>query len=282
MKTAIFVISHGRATYDRLRTLNAFDRCGYTGEYWIVIDDEDQQADLYKQKYGEKVIQFSKKKYEHVDTCDLIPLHTGTLYVRNALHDIATEMGYDYYAVFDDDYVSFRAIFPHDSYLRHAPMKCFDRFVQAMYDFMDESKLDCVAFAQIGDFVGGLNSGNINNKEVRRKVMNTFFCSTKRPLNWKGRTNEDVSEYVVGGMQGRIMMTNYMIAVVPSQTQDLKGGLSQFYRSYGTYMKSMYTVIQAPGAVKISVMGDKHPRIHHRAEGVNYTPCILREECRKV
>lgn len=61
MKTAIFVISHGRATYDRLRTLNAFDRCGYTGEYWIVIDDEDQQADLYKQKYGKKVIQFSKK-----------------------------------------------------------------------------------------------------------------------------------------------------------------------------------------------------------------------------
>lgn len=281
LKYAIFVISHGRSHYDKLPTLKCLEQSGYTGDLFVVIDDEDEEAPIYMSKYGDKVIQFSKKEYDYIDTCDLIPEHTGTPYVRNAMHDIAKKLGYEYYAVFDDDYTSFRLIMNRGAYLRHAPVNSMDRFIDAMFEMLKDTGADCCALSQIGDFIGGLNSGNINTPTLRRKVMNTFFCSTEKPLSWVGRTNEDVSLYVCGGIRGQIYITNYMLAVVPSQTQALKGGLTDFYRSYGTYNKSMYTVIQAPSAVKISVVGDKHPRIHHYAQSVNYTPCILDERHRK-
>lgn len=279
MNLVIFIISHGRA--DNIKTLGAFQRCGYTKDYYIVIDDEDEQGPRYHELYGDRVIEFKKSDYDWVDTCDLIPSRIGSVFPRNALHDIATRMGYEYYAVFDDDYISFRLISARNAYLRHAPIRCFDKVLEAMFEFVRDSGVDCAAFSQIGDFIGGLNSGNINNSEVRRKVMNTFICRTDRRLKWVGRGNEDVNLYVTEGIRGKIFITNFMVAIVPSQTQALKGGLTEFYREYGTYNKSMYTVIQAPSAVKISVVGDKHPRIHHAAKQVNYMPCILDERYRR-
>ena len=53
---AAFILSHGRA--DRVYTYNSLRRQGYTGKIYIIVDDQDDQVDLYKQKYPKQVIVF--------------------------------------------------------------------------------------------------------------------------------------------------------------------------------------------------------------------------------
>ena len=51
---AIFILSHGRA--DNVKTLDTIKTCGYTGKWYVIIDNEDKQAQKYftcraRQKY---------------------------------------------------------------------------------------------------------------------------------------------------------------------------------------------------------------------------------------
>lgn len=43
----------------------------------------------------------------------------------------------------------------------------------------------------------------------------------------------------------------------------------------GTYNKSFYTIISSPSSVKISIMGDKHYRVHHKINWENTVPKII-------
>ena len=51
---AVFILTHGRAnnviTYATLR------KQGYTGQIYLMVDDEDKQIDDYKKLYGKQVI----------------------------------------------------------------------------------------------------------------------------------------------------------------------------------------------------------------------------------
>ena len=67
---AVFILTHGRA--NRLYTLKALKKGGYTGRIYLLIDNEDSQADEYIHKYGrENVIIFDKaaviKKTDIID-----------------------------------------------------------------------------------------------------------------------------------------------------------------------------------------------------------------------
>lgn len=67
---AVFILSHGRA--DTISTYRALRDSGYTGRTYVVIDNEDDQEDLYRQKFGDDIIQFDKRDYlEKTDLGDL-------------------------------------------------------------------------------------------------------------------------------------------------------------------------------------------------------------------
>ena len=108
---AIFILSHGRA--DNMLTLKTLDRCGYTGKWYIIIDNEDKQADLYYSNFGkDRVVMFDKKeKAKTTDTMDLQEKRNIVLFARNSCHDIAKSLGLDYFLVLDDDYTEFRMRF---------------------------------------------------------------------------------------------------------------------------------------------------------------------------
>lgn len=155
---AVFILSHGRS--DRVFTLNPLFGGGYTGKWYIIIDDEDKEADKYKKRYGEHVYQFSKAAYD--DTFDIMDLHTDrrvVVYARNACFDIAKELGIRYFLVLDDDYNAFMYRYPEQNSLAYADCRQLDDLFSAMVDFLDESGALSIAFAQGGDFIGGLNGG---------------------------------------------------------------------------------------------------------------------------
>ena len=205
-------------------------------------------------------------------------------YARNASFEIAQELGLEYFIQLDDDYTHFQYRKNHRfEYIDHGDVgvKNLDRVFDAMVDLHRAAPIASVAMAQGGDFLGGSASAAAS-AFTKRKCMNSFICATARPFQFVGRINEDVNTYVSQGGRGLLFFTALNLVLVQRQTQQNKGGMSELYLDRGTYMKSFYTVMYAPSCVKISTMGNKHRRIHHRIAWRNAVPLILREELKKA
>ena len=276
---AVFILSHGRS--DRVYTLKPLQLGKYSGKWFIIIDDEDDQADEYKRIYGDHVVQFSKAAYD--DKFDIMDLHTDrrvVVYARNACFDIAKQLGVRYFLVLDDDYNSFQYRYPECNSLKIAECLQLDELCEGMVEFMIQSGALSIAFAQGGDFIGGLKGGAYK-KKLLRKVMNTWFCDAEKPFQIIGRINEDTNTYVYLGTQGKLFFTVTDVIITQKQTQSNAGGLTDIYLDRGTYVKSFYTVMCAPSCAKIAAMGDKHMRVHHRILWGNCTPMIISQKWRK-
>ena len=277
---AVFILTHGRA--ENVVTVNTLKRGGYTGKIYFIIDDEDEQADLYRQKFGkENVIQFCKQEvYDETDTMDLLNQHKAIVYARNVCWKIAQGLGLTHFLMLDDDYPSVAYRFADGSHLRMKPVTKLDFVFEKMLDFLDESNALTVALAQGGDFIGGVDGGNFK-KGLMRKAMNTFFCRTDKPIKFCGTMNEDVVTYTTLSSRGLLFFSYTGVMITQASTQSLSGGMSEVYADSGTYLKSFYAVMSMPSAVKIDVMHSKYERIHHNVEWDHVAPKILHERWKK-
>lgn len=137
-----------------------------------------------------------------------------------------------------------------------------------------------VCFAQGGDFLGGVSTG-IWKKKIVRKGMNAFFGKTSRPFEFLGRINEDVNTYTTMGNRGELILTPADFMLHQKATQTNPGGMTTAYLESGTFLKSFYSVIFAPQAVKIKTMGQTARRIHHSIKWDAVAPMILNERYRR-
>ena len=279
---AIFILTHGRA--DNVVTFQTLKKVGCTAKIYFVIDNEDDQAEKYYENFGkENVIMFDKLAISKTfDTMDLSEERRTIVYARNACFDIAKELGVDYFLELDDDYTDFQYRFarPNEDKLSYVSVKQFDKLCDLMIDFLKASNADTVAFAQGGDYIGGRNGG-LFEQRVKRKAMNSFFCRTDRRITFKGRMNEDVTTYCLLGSQGKLFMTIADVMLNQLPTQSVGGGMAEFYKSTGTYLKTFYSVMFCPSFIKVSIMGTTNPRIHHRINWNGCCPLILNERWKK-
>ena len=51
---AVFILAHGRP--EKLITVETLLKCGYTGKYYIILDNEDDTIEGYKSLFGESHI----------------------------------------------------------------------------------------------------------------------------------------------------------------------------------------------------------------------------------
>lgn len=280
-KFAVFILSHGRA--NKIITPLTLRRQGYTGPIYIVIDDEDDQAEKYREKFGDSVIVFNKQKYFDLsDTGDNGGTRSVVLPARNALWDIAKEKGLTYFLELDDDYGNFALRDERNGILKNLTLIDLDDVFDAALDFLDCGDISCVCFSQGGDLIGGVDSANWKEKRfLKRKAMNGFFCRIDRPFYFYGRINEDTTAYTVDGNRGKIFFTIIPLSLTQKETQSNPGGLTDIYKEHGTFYKSFFSVMFCPSAVKISVMGEKHQRIHHKINWNACAPKILSDKWRK-
>lgn len=270
----VFILTHGRP--NNVKTIKTLQNAGYTGRLYLVIDDEDDTAEEYRKKYGDKVLQFSKSEIaESMDEADSGQDRRTIVYARNACFELAKEIGCKFFIELDDDYTSFEHRYVQGGKLRVRAVKAMDRVFSAMVEFLESTPAHTVALAQGGDFIGGKDSLNFR-KGILRKAMNSFVCDTEKPFKFVGRINEDVNTYVSLGGRGYLFFTICNVSLTQTQTQKSEGGMSNVYED-GTYLKSMYTVMIAPSCVSVREMGDKHKRMHHHIEWNNAVPKILRE-----
>lgn len=277
----IFILSYKRA--NNMYTINSLLNSNYTGKYYIILGNDDPTIDEYIDKYGEdKIIVFDKEEQAKLtDTCDNFDKRKVILYARNFCFNIAKELGYKYFLQLDDDYTGFEYRYEEDNKFKVLPVKEFDTLVNIMIDFLNDTGAYTVAFGQGGDFIGGKDS-SLARAKIKRKAMNSFFCTTDRPFKFIGSVNEDVNTYCTLGSQGKLFMTIRDISLKQKNTQTNKGGMTDEYIDNGTYIKSFYSVITSPSSVKIFGMETNNTRIHHRVEWNNAVPKIISGRYKKV
>ena len=281
---AVFILTHGRAdnviTYDTLR------KQGYTGKIYLVIDNMDKTADAYYQKYGDEVLMFNKeeiaKKVDHGDNFN--DLRTTT-HVRNAIFYLAEQVGKKYFLALDDDYTTFvyrinqNKEYPKGSFLARKTLN--EVFSTTLDFFKSVPTISSICFSQGGDWFGGESNQMANGYKLKRKAMNSFFCSTDRRFWFISRMNEDVNTYLTLGSVGKLFFTTPLFSLDQVPTQASTGGMTETYIDNGTYIKSFFTVMYCPSFVKVSQMGRTHKRIHYTVKWNNATPMIISEEYKK-
>lgn len=188
------------------------------------------------------------------------------------------KFGLTHFIEFDDEYKTFGYRIGKQGLLTEKSIKNADYVFNAIFDFLDSSGADCIALAQGGDMIGGVNGSH--KRQLIRKAMNTFFFRTDRPYYFYGRVNEDVNTYVLGNQQGKLIFTLCMLNIQQPMTQQNNGGMTATYIKYGTYLKSIYSVMFCPSAVKIALLGKKDSkRIHHNINWDHTAPKILDQRC---
>lgn len=280
---AVFILAHGRP--DKMITVDTLQRDGYTGKYYIILDDEDKTIDIYKELFGEEhILIFSKTEVlKTFDIMDNFPDKKVVVFARNVCFDFARQLNLSYFAEFEDDYLDFTYRYPDGNSLRNIRVKNLDEVFDIFIDFLNESKARTVAFAQTGEMMGGTN-GQVWKKRLKRKAMNTFFFKVGTPeedIKFIGRFNDDVNTYVSLGSRGELFLqcANVNLEQVVTQTQT--GGNTDAYLKYGTYSKSFYSVMVNPSCVKVGMMGETSKRIHHSIDWKYTVPKILSDKYKK-
>lgn len=282
---AVFILTHGRA--QNVRTYKTLRDQGYTGKIYLMIDDEDKQIDEYKRIYKDQVVIFNKQRaIEYTDSGDNFTKRNSVVYARNWNFIVAKELGIKYFLQLDDDYTTFRHTLDNNYQYTTKQNKInnMDKLCELFVEFLIQSKADAVCMSQGGDFIGGAGSrvGKIGSKGLfARKAMNSFFMTTDRPFKFMGRINEDVNAYVALGNVGKLFITVPRIRLEQVQTQANAGGLTDIYLDLGTYVKSFYSIMYSPSCVKISEVGAKNRRLHHRINWGNAVPEIIDERLKK-
>ena len=245
---AIFILSHGRA--DTMTTAQAILNAGYTGKWFVIIDDLDEQKDLYIENYGERVIVFDKKLWdEKTDTITNTGDLRSVVFARNASYEIARDMGLNFFAEFDDDLTVFRFRYDESGTLKGKKIINLDSVIEAMIEFQAYSKAVSVGFACDGGFIGG-TEGKFK-QGILRSVHQAFILRTDMPIEFKGLINEDgiVTEYC--NSTGKLALEITCITQMSPVRSRNSGGLQDLYKANDEYVRAFYSVIAYPNNLKI-------------------------------
>jgi len=269
---AVFILTHGRP--DNVITYKTLQKCGYTGKLFFIVDNEDKTVDQYKRNFGEdKVIIFDKKA--EADKCDegnnFDERRTITM-ARNACFVIAESLGITHFLELDDDYYYFGYRFE----IGAKKCKSINGAFACILDFYNKTNVTTIALSQGGDHIGGFSG-----VKLKRKAMNSFFCSTLRPFRFIGAMNEDVNTYTTRGSRGDLFLTFTGMQLDQKDTQSQGSGITDMYLRYGTYCKGFTTVMMQPSSVKVAMMQSISPRLHHAINWKTTVPQIIRETHKK-
>lgn len=296
----VMIVSHGRPNDQA--TVNTLNRFGYTGDWYIVLDNEDASVEQYKALYGEDKIKIFDKealmKSGKVDAMDNFQVKKTVVYARYACYDIAREMGYKYFMMCEDDHDSLRwRMNPEIEYsskmVSDSKEYCaLDQIIDTMLDYFDSAPIKTLCMAQSGDYIGGGGS-KMATDQYRRKAMGTFITRVDDPIHFPGTMNDDTTAYTMNQAKGELMLTTGFIAVNTKPTQKNSGGNTDIYEAFGTYVKTFYSVMGHPSGVKVSVLfntsarkgvgpkTNENFRIHHRVSWNNTAPKVIRENVKK-
>lgn len=274
----VLVISHGRPR--NVLTAKALEAQGYTGDWRIVVDDEDATKGEYLAHWGSgRVVIFPKAAYvEEGDRGDNFPSTRTPLYARNACFDIAKDLGADSFLLLDDDYKSFQWRWEDGTRLATTPVGSLDRLFAALADLGAVPAISGVSLTQGSwSYIGG-PGGPLWRHKLTRRAAGSFLFRADDSFRFVARVNEDTVGYALQGSRGRIFLTTAYAMLDSTPTLKAAGGLTEEYAWMGSYVKAFYAVMMMPSAIK-GVISEKG--VVHSVRARNVYPKILEPGLRK-
>lgn len=242
---AVFITTHERA--DRQTTLDWFLGHGYSGKWFLVIDDGDKEQAEYIEKYNSHVLLFNKLKYwEELDTFNNRKHLAAVLYARQAVEDFAMEMQLKTFLVCDDDISCFVARYPgEDNKMKRSKKVNADRMIEAYLKYLVNANMASLNPGTQNLYLTGADK--LQYKLIR-KGSNAFFRSVDFKIKWISAMNEDLITCIEYNKRGVLMCTALPIcAECPKAgTGSIKGGMHEIYADMGEYERAFYAVIEDP------------------------------------
>lgn len=286
---AIFILTYGRP--NKVLTYDSLKRSNYKGKIYFCVSDDDKTLEEYKKNFGEdRVLVFNKSdiksRSQMVDNFKDGVRDNVVFFARNFCWEVAPKLGLNSFLQLDDDYTTFMYRMIVKGKLIGRIVKDMNWLCNLYLDFLEKTppNVKSIALAQGGDYIGGKDNSLFKegNRERKRKVMNSFFCTLEKPFKFIGRINEDVNTYTYEQrLSSTVFLTNPLVCLTQQMTQTNSGGMTETYLDGGTYIKSFYSVILSPSAISVKMMGNHHRRLHHRISWNNVCPVIIRENYKK-
>ncbi len=276
---AVFILSHGRA--EDVKTVKLLSEGHYSGDWFIVIDDEDNQEPVYREKYGEHILQFCKMdEFLQTDVGDLSDDRRCGVFARNAIQKFAKNLGYKIHLQLDDDFTMIYHRWVEKGKLVGERATNLDTVFSAMAEYLYETPITDLSFGLSSYYLGGAESKNVQAGMIP-KTMGSFMLKASDPVEFKMHMNDDITTAIWNWSTGRMFFTVMSHQAQTPPTQHQAGGMTDIYKDNGTYQKSFYSVMMCPSFVKIAQQGRKYFRIHHEVEWDNCCPKILEQKWKK-
>ena len=271
----VIIISHGRPDVPTEKVLR---QSGYTGDIYIVVDDEDKTLNEYKNRFGDKVHVFHKEEWFDVGDNWKEPRTVG-VFARNECKKVACNAGVKYYLELDDDLMGLQYRYESEGHLKGAKVKDLDKVIERICDYFDEAPINGMGFGNAADYIGGLASFS----KMSRKYYNSFFLRTSDDIMWLGRHSDDSITQVLQQKNGKVwykflpIQANYDVWL-PKNKSKKGGGSISTYNELGAYLLRYYLIMFHPDCTKISLSnGNIDNSICER----NAYPCVISERYKK-
>lgn len=272
---AIFIISHERA--NNQFTYEALKKSGYTGNIYIIVDDSDEQLELYKKKYPKEIIIFNKDEMlkKGIDTVDNFNNKKTALIPSNYCFELAKEKGLKFFLKIDDDIKSFNYRYEENSKLKSKPINNMDGVISLFIEYLENTKIDCLAFGNAGGYIGGLN-GKFSEK-VSRNIAGSFLFKTDTDIRFIGTRQEDFNTIAKYTPRGKLFFEILDVCICTSKRNENSGGCSTDYKNAGMYTVNFYSIIVGPSFTKMICKEDFTVKRNYNA----LEPKILNERWKK-
>ena len=270
---AVFILSHRRAKQQI--TLNSLFEAGYTGEWYIIVDDTDEQLSEYLDLYGEHIIVFSKENMlKSVDTMTSTKELRSVLYARHYCWIAAKEKGLRYFGQFDDDLSKFSYKYiDNDGKLQNKKIKNIDAIFEALIEFLLNEEISSVNIPAQGAYFGG------KMPEMKWNINQSFLAKVETQVPFVGILNEDINAVLIGAKSGKLSLEQYFVCKTDKKRGSNSGGLKNLYDATGEYERAFYTVICAPDCAKIKIKSNNKVIVTIKRE--NAFPKLINERWKK-
>lgn len=275
----IFILSHGRG--ESMTTDHALRKAGYTGRLFYVLDNTEKQVQAYRKRCkqaGDEILIFDKEKIaQGTDFGDNSGNRAAVIFARNAVAQLARQVGCKAYAMVDDDLsgFSYRVTTSARDTAKERPLRNFDRYCEIMVRFLKESRFAYVGMSHGGDWIGGVKNSRAIRRFWREGASNVFFCLADRAINWKGGPNEDMTTALVENCRGNMAISVLPIMCKEKVFSGASGGMTTLYERMGRYAQLFVPILYRPTAIRLKIGPGA---IHQQVIRERLCPKILRAE----
>lgn len=250
------ICTHGRPnaqhTYETLR------KSGYTGEIYLILDDEDNKLKDYNRFIDEQhednlfCSVFNKQKY--IDKSD-----TGTnenqrkciLYAKNYCEDFARELKLQAFIIADDDILKFRFRYIEDGKLKSQNIThSMDDVIESYIKTMLDCDMTATGFGFTQFYFTGVNSFSVENVVKYRVPYNFVFRNPNHRVDWMSWFGEDIITAVYYGRIGQLWTAMPYVQQEIVSLATAEGGMKDTYDNNSSIRLAMQNIMYLPSELK--------------------------------